>query len=117
MTEVEHDSTLTDLAPQNNVVDLDEVQGEWELDDLVNDLHKECNSNEGKKKEVVIPHQPFTQLVERKEARSYFFEENLSPILELVSTLKNGADNSSGENHSNKEVRALDKVNPRPWSM
>lgn len=55
--------------------------------------------------------------MERKEARPYFFKVNLSPILELVSTLKKGANNSSGENHSNKEVRALDKVNPGPWSM
>jgi len=27
----------------------DEIQGEWELDDLVNDLHKEWSAHEGKK--------------------------------------------------------------------
>ena len=42
LTEVESESMSEVLVQPNDVDGLDEVQGEWELDDLVNDLHKEC---------------------------------------------------------------------------
>ena len=49
MTEVEFDSKPEALHLSNSVNGLDEVQGEWELDDLVNDLHKEWSAHKGKK--------------------------------------------------------------------
>ena len=49
LTEVESDSKSEALHLSNSVNGLDEVQGEWELDDLVNDLHKEWSAHEGKK--------------------------------------------------------------------
>jgi hypothetical protein len=41
MTEVEPENTQEVLSHSKDVEGLDEVQGEWELDDLVTDLHKE----------------------------------------------------------------------------
>jgi len=40
LTEVEYDSRSEALLQSNNVNDIEEVQGEWELDNLVNDFHK-----------------------------------------------------------------------------
>jgi len=54
--EVEYDSRLEALPHSNNVDGMEEVRWEWELDDLVNDLHKEWSAderkNEGKHPEV-----------------------------------------------------------------
>lgn len=49
MTEVDVDSRPETFSQPINVSGMDEVQGEWELDDLVNDLHKEWSQHEGKK--------------------------------------------------------------------
>lgn len=51
LTEVDSDSRPETLSQLNDENGLEEVQGEWELDDLVNDLHKEWNVHEGKKVE------------------------------------------------------------------
>jgi len=45
LTEVDIESTPKTL-PQNNVSGVEEVQGEWELDDLVDDLQKEWSAHE-----------------------------------------------------------------------
>jgi hypothetical protein len=47
LTEVDYEPRPETLI--NNVDGMEEVQGEWELDDLVNDLHKEWSAHEGRK--------------------------------------------------------------------
>jgi hypothetical protein len=49
LSEEEPDTRLEALHQSNNDNGLDEVQGEWELDDLVTDLHKEWSAHERKK--------------------------------------------------------------------
>ena len=48
MTEEVFDSTPKKLLHDNNVNGIDEVQGEWELDELVDDLHREWSQHDGK---------------------------------------------------------------------
>ena len=47
MTEEVIDSRPETLSQPSNMNDLEEVQGEWELDDLVTDLHRELGDHEG----------------------------------------------------------------------
>jgi len=48
MSDEEIDSRPETLSHLNNAARIDEVQGEWELDELVDDLHKEWSQHEGK---------------------------------------------------------------------
>jgi len=71
-------------CPPDDDVDLEEVQGAWELDDLVNDLHNEWSQHE-LKKEASLHSQcpsPKENLVEG--CNTEFFEVQLSPVLQTV---------------------------------
>jgi hypothetical protein len=52
MTEVDTESKPETLSQHNDVDGLEEVQGEWELDDLVNDLHNDWSQHEVRKQEL-----------------------------------------------------------------
>jgi len=49
MTEEDDVSTPENMSQPLNSVGLDKVQGEWELDDLVQDLQNERSQHEAKK--------------------------------------------------------------------
>ena len=48
LTEIDYESKPEPFFHSNNVDGVEEVRGEWELDDLVNDLHKEWSAHERK---------------------------------------------------------------------
>jgi len=50
LTEVDSVTEPEALPQYNNVPGLDEVHGEWELEELVDDLHKEWNKHDGTNK-------------------------------------------------------------------
>ena len=52
LTEEVSEATSEMLSQPNNVTGLEEVQGEWELDELMDDLQKEWCQHDGKKEEV-----------------------------------------------------------------
>ena len=77
-------NTLQEAAPHfNNLTGLDEVQGEWELDDLVNDLHEEWLQHETKSVEQLKSIDPTTS--GGKDIGKEFFQVNLSPVLQPIS--------------------------------
>jgi len=51
-----------ELFEPHNITGLDEIQGEWEHDELVNDLQEEWRQHEGKK--VDSPKQQATNSIE-----------------------------------------------------
>ena len=94
---------------------MDEVQGEWELDDLVNDLHEEWWQHESKH---VVQHKSADSTTSGvKEIDKEFFEVNLSPVLQPLSppaslehaTLK-------GEQLNHVEL-APGNLKQGPWSI
>ncbi|XP_024633361.1 two-component response regulator ARR1 [Medicago truncatula] len=87
MTELDVDSRPETFSQPINVAGMDEVQGEWELDDLVNDLHKEWSQHEGKK------------------AVSQKYVEFM---------LNNKASEDNQKKHAD---RVKDSNNPGPWSI
>jgi len=116
MTEV--DSSPEASCNPNDDVGLEEVQGVWELDDLVNDLHKEWSQHEGKTAASLNSHHssPKNNIV--KDSNSEFFEVQLSPVLQPVSMPNNEVDKGAGLNESSKqEARASEVSNRGPWSL
>ena len=102
----------------NEDVGVEEVQGAWELDDLVNDLHKEWSQHEGKAAASLNSHHstPKNHVVE--DRNSEFFEVQLSPVLQPVSMPNNEVDNGAGLNESSKHhVRAPVVPHRGPWSL
>jgi len=87
MTEV--DSSPEESCNPNDDVGLEEVQGEWELDDLVNDLQKEWSQHEGKKEASLNSHHLSPKNNNVEECNSEFFEVQLSPVLQPMSMPKN----------------------------
>ena len=82
MSEGEADSTPEDRPQNINLEGLDEVQGEWELDDLVTDLQIEWCKHD---KNVDVPCKNNAAPNSRvQDFGSEFFEVQLSPILQLV---------------------------------
>ena len=76
LTEVYHESRSEALPQFNDATSVDEVQGGWELDELVNDFHKEWSAHDGKKEgkhsdldenEVVTVKQGFENGILQKE--------------------------------------------------
>jgi len=67
LTEVEPEPLPEDDMHSKGEVDLDEVEGEWELDDLVTDLQKEWSHHGGKKDESRIHDDVQLTSCERKE--------------------------------------------------
>jgi len=108
--------TLQKAAPQfNNLNEVDEVQGEWELDDLVNDLHEKWRQHESKH---VVQHKSTDSTTSGvKEINKELFEVNLSPVLQPLSppasleyaTLK-------GEQLNHVEL-APSNLKQGPWSL
>ena len=84
LTEVESESTPEVLAQPNDVDGLDEVQGEWELDDLVNDLHKEWSHHDLKKDVSDKSDASATKIQAEIEEREDFFAVNLSSVSQPV---------------------------------
>jgi len=116
LTEV--DSSPEPSCNLSEDVGLEEVQGVWELDDLVNDLHKEWSQHEGKTTASLNSHHssPNNKIVE--DSNSEFFEVQLSPVLRPVSLSKNEVDKGAGLNESSKpEARASEESNRGPWSL
>jgi len=83
LTEVFTDTTQEMLPQLNNDPVMDEVQGEWELDDLVIDLHKEWEQHEGKKEGKNTVQQPDIKKHLETESNSDHISF-LSPISEPI---------------------------------
>jgi len=118
MTDVDSDSRLEALSQPNNVVGMDEVQGEWELDDLVNDLHKEWSQHEGKKDGTQNPLQFIsTQLVGVEDGTKVFKVQQSSVLQPLSKPKSDSAITSFGNNQLKHDARPKETNNPGPWSI
>jgi len=98
-------------------VGLEEVQGEWELDDLVNDLHKEWSQHE-RKKDVSLNSQhpsPKNNIVEG--CNSEFFEVQLSPVLQPVAIPKTDVVQCASIHNLNQAARTSAASTKGPWSL
>jgi len=81
------DSRPETLSQQHDVDGLDKVQGEWELDELVNDLQKEWCEHDGKKVTLTIQaDSPSKHIIITEEKRDVLKQQQ-QPILELVAQL------------------------------
>jgi len=85
MMEVELDTKPEMLLQSNHVDRLDEVQGEWELDELVNDLHKEWSDHVVKKDMSNNSNASVSKNLVEKAQGADFFEVQLSPVLQPLS--------------------------------
>jgi len=115
MSEGEADSTPEESPQNNNLVGLDEVQGEWELDDLVTDLQTEWCKHE-KNVEVSCKNNaaPNNGV---PDFGSEFFEVKLSPILQPVQT-DAGSANEIMENKQPINDSLVKPCNKKgPWSI
>jgi len=82
MSEGEVDSTQEEVPQINNIAGMDEVQGEWELDDLVTDLQNEWCQH---KKKCDAPLKPTVSSNSgANELGNEFFTVTLSSILQPV---------------------------------
>jgi len=116
LTEV--DSSPEASCNPNDDVGLEEVQGEWELDDLVNDLQKEWSQHEGKTEASLNSHHSSPKNNNVEDSNSEFFEVQLSLVLQPVSMPKNEVDKGVGLNESSmQEARASEVSNMGPWSI
>jgi len=117
MTKVEPETTSEVLSHSKDVEGLEEVQGEWELDDLVTDLHKEWSEHAIKKvvfdkSNASVPNDS----VEREHGAD-FFEVNLSPILQPLPKQTTNAGVLNGEiRQKGLEKRLNDTTTKGPWS-
>lgn len=117
MTEVEPVSSSEELHQLKNAKDLDEVQGEWELDDLVNDLHKEWSANEVKKNDMVNSNVSVSDHNAKKTQQTIFFEVNLSPVLSPLPKQTRDESELVCENKLKvQETRQIYINNMGPWS-
>jgi len=114
--------TVVDSSPEascnpNDDVGLEEVQGEWELDDLVNDLQKEWSQHEGKKEASLNSHHLSPKNNNVEECNLEFFEVQLSSVLQPVSMPKNDVVKCARFNKSKQAVRVSEVSNMGPWSI
>jgi len=114
MSESESD-TLQEPAQQfNNLNEADEVQGEWELDDLVNNLHEEWRQHECKH---VVQHKSDASTTSGvKEINKEFFEVSLSPVRQPPSPPSLEHATSTGE-HRNQVDLEPGNLKQGPWSL
>jgi len=98
-------------------VGLEEVQGEWELDDLVNDLHKEWSQHESKK-DVSLNSQHLTPKNNIEEGcNPEFFEVQLSPVLQPVAIPKTDVFQCASIHNVNQAARTSAAFTKGPWSL
>jgi len=115
MMEVDYVSTPEMFSQPRDDASLEEVQGEWELDDLVTDLQQEWNQHEVKKDASLNTHQSMSNGVKGKEGNSEFFKVQLSPVLQPLTKSNIGTD-CNGTKGIKQPARATDIAHPGPWS-
>jgi len=115
LSEAETES-IPEVATQvNNMIGLDEVQGEWELDDLVNDLHNEWQQHERK---VVGSHKSVdSSTSDVKDICAEFFEVQLSPVLQPISPSASIEHKSLEGAQQNNDSQLNGSDNQGPWSI
>jgi len=115
MSEGEADSVPEEGPQNNNFVGLDEVQGEWELDDLVTDLQTKWCKHEKKadvsRKNIAAPNSGVHDFGDE------FFAVELSPILQPVQqTAGSASDNVDKKKPSHDHV-VKPCIKKGPWSI
>jgi len=118
MTEVESDSTPEGIIQPNDVDDLDEVQGEWELDELVDDLHKEWSHHEEKKRSTVLSPTRRSPGIVVNGQEIKFFEVNVSQVTQPLG--KSPMNEVMGPNttlFTDPPAAPKVTINNGPWSV
>jgi len=119
LTETDTESRTEPLPHCNNGNGMEEVQGEWELDDLVNNLHKEWSLHEGKRdgKENELEEKEAISVSKVEEPKSVKQQEYGGfTLLEPVVT------NDKSEVHNMKKKEQQQYIADRqqhsgPWSL
>ena len=118
LMEVDVVSRPETLSQPINVVGMDEVQGEWELDDLVNDLHKEWSQHEGQKVGSHNSDEVLSINKDRVVNKEEFFEVQLSPVLQPLSNSKGDLVKNSVDGNIVEHAEKLkDSLTPGPLSI
>jgi hypothetical protein len=99
----------------NDVEGLDEVQGEWELDDLVTDLQNEWCKHD--KKSVEVCKYEGSPKKGGNDVGKEFFAVPLSPVLQPVTTTAVASKDNVEDEHRNMESPVQPCNKQGPWSI
>jgi len=115
MSEGEADLVSEEGSRNNHFVGLDEVQGEWELDDLVNDLQNEWGQHEKKfeesRKVIEVPKSG------EKDLGKEFFVVSLSSIIQPVQKENASANAAMGNTLPIRDSVEKAGIKQGPWSI
>jgi len=118
LSEDDAESIQESLSEQNEVDGFEEVQGEWELDDLVNDLHNDWSQHEKNKNELRKSSDFMSPKQDIAEEGNEFFQVQLSPVLEPVEQpLIVETSRTSGNIQGSNTSRLIASNNMGPWSI
>jgi hypothetical protein len=118
MTEGESDSRHETSSLQNDVDGFEEVQGEWEVDDLVNDLHNNWSQHEVKKNELRKAANLMSPKKDSVKDGTGFFNVQLSPVLEpMEQPFVDMSSKMSGNNQESTDSRQQGINNTGQWSI
>jgi len=118
MTEVDVVSRPDNVSQHDNDFIADEVQGEWELDELVQDLRVDWNQHDEKKNAVLKSLEKQTTKKEVPKEGTEFFRVDLSPVLEPIMQQSSPSVCATDEGNSLKTADSA-KANSSagPWSL
>ena len=112
------DSNSKTLVQHQNVEGIDEVQGEWELDELVDDLRKDWSRHEGKNDGVQKATSFPTEGCEIKEDATVCLELQNQTALQPVTHDESAAAAIQVDNNFNQQRDVLHKQDGTvPWSL
>jgi hypothetical protein len=118
MSEDEVVTSLENLSQPDFDVGAEEVQGEWELDELVQDLREDWNQHDVKKNEVRKSLQHLSSKNESVKEGADFFQVDLSPVLEPVQQHPSAAVSATGGVDSAQVAGTVqDNIKLGPWSL
>ena len=118
LTEEVYDATPEMLSQPNIVTGLEEVQGEWELDELVDDLRKEWCQHDRKKDKVQLTSVPSPNHALHKDDGTDDLMQQSQPILQPVQhSLKSASLTSTKCDHKQQHDGNLSKASTVPWSL
>lgn len=112
---------VPETSPQfNDVNGMDEVQGEWELDDLVNDLHKEWSQHIDNKEGKQLIVEDVSKAATCKQKAATYKQQHVTPTL-VLEPVFSPADPQDGHTKQCSKVQpSAGTLRPNtkgPWSL